>query len=145
MLTELVWGNRMTQEKDALSQVLSRINALANQPQQGITVPAASDADVADLADIPVLTEVYQGDIPEQRVANTDIPVLDDTVAALPLGVDSEVLERLLVEMESRIKAIVKDAVMQELVLAKKSVVPKLEREVMQLLRKHLERTLNQP
>lgn len=145
MLTELVWGNRMTQEKDALSQVLSRINALANQPQQGITVPAASDAGVADLADIPVLTEVYQGDIPEQRVANTDIPVLDDAVAALPLGVDSEVLERLLVEMESRIKAIVKDAVMQELVLAKKSVVPKLEREVMQLLRKHLERTLNQP
>jgi hypothetical protein len=131
----------MSQEKDALSQVLSRINALANQPQP-TTPPGTSHAGGVDLADIPVLTEVYEGDIPEQGIANPDIPLLDDTVAALPAGVNSEVLESLLVEMESRIKAIVKDAVMQELVLAKKSVVPKLEQEVMQLLRRHLEKTL---
>lgn len=130
------------EENPELARVLSRVNALM---KHGDIAPAptsdgetASDDvvsadshinDVAD-ADIPVLTEVYEGPPPSFRNTATE------EEAAESLNV-----EAILAELLPLIRAEVKKAVRQELVNTEKIVNHRLESELVQTL---LERLRNQ-
>ncbi|OAM51751.1 hypothetical protein A7981_09800 [Methylovorus sp. MM2] len=134
-------SNLITQDKHELAKVLSRINALTqNQPVAPVPIVDAPSSD------IPVLTEVYVGEAVAGVVtaqARSGVPTLNEEVT-IDSVVSEDLVDRLLLEMAPKIKSLVKDAVMQELVNAKKTVVPRLEKEVMQLLRQHLEAVLKQ-
>ncbi|MEZ0232513.1 MAG: hypothetical protein ACAH12_06715 [Methylophilaceae bacterium] len=134
-------SNLITQDKHELAKVLSRINALTqNQPVAPVPIVDAPSSD------IPVLTEVYVGEAVAgvaTAQARSGVPTLNEEVT-IDSVVSEDLVDRLLLEMAPKIKSLVKDAVMQELVNAKKTVVPRLEKEVMQLLRQHLEAVLTQ-
>jgi len=138
-------SNLITQDKHELAKVLSRINALT-QSQPVAPAPIVD----APSSDIPVLTEVYVGEAVAgvaTAQARSGVPTLNEEVtvdSTVDPVVSEDLVDRLLLEMAPKIKSLVKDAVMQELVNAKKTVVPRLEKEVMQLLRQHLEAVLKQ-
>jgi hypothetical protein len=126
-------------DKSDLAQVLNRINTLI-----------AGNERVAEVADeddnIPVLTEVYDGEAALASVNLQDFPTLNqmvnETIAANQ-AVTTEVADRFLAEIQPLILKAVKVAVLEESVKAEKLLTSKLEQEVLELLRQRLTANLS--
>jgi len=127
-------------EENELARVLNRINTLIGQSDVQAR-PAAA-------ADIPQLTEVYEGEsllfaarpaaefIVQRQVA---VNVSEDH-AELPRP---ETVETLLAEMLPTIQDIIRKAVLQQLEDSEQPLCAKLEMEVMQTLRENLQSRLS--
>ena len=126
-------SNQSPEQNQELARVLSRIQALTQHV-------ATEDVD-----ELPLLTEVYEGD-PLVFAAHA----LDEFPALRQIAgyqqergeIPSEVIEILLQEMRPVLRSAVKSAVEQELAQSAQALCDKLEAELLQSLRKRLESNL---
>lgn len=124
-------------ENQELAKVLHRINALMRHEQSETAPPA--------LGDIPLLTEVYEGEPLVFSAHSLDeFPALRQIADASEKEgrIPPEVIEILLEEMAPVIKSAVKAAVEQELARSNQLLCTKLEAELVQSLRKRLQSSL---
>lgn len=140
------------EENPELARVLSRVNALmkhglessvgaeeqAAQEQVAAEepmVPAPTVEALATESEVPVLTEVYEGEPPipaSHSLADLDVSAAGEEVH------DEEALEAIVAELMPLIRAEVKKAVRQELVNMEKIVNHRLETEFIQTLMQRL-------
>ena len=126
-------SEQMFEQNPELARVLSRIQALTQHV-------ATEDVD-----ELPLLTEVYEGD-PLVFAAHA----LDEFPALRQIAgyqqergeIPPEVIEILLQEMRPVLRSAVKSAVEQELAQSAQALCDKLEAELLQSLRKRLESNL---
>ena len=126
-------SEQMSEQNPELARVLSRIQALTQHV-------ATEDVD-----ELPLLTEVYEGD-PLVFAAHA----LDEFPALRQIAgyqqergeIPPEVIEILLQEMRPVLRSAVKSAVEQELAQSAQALCDKLEAELLQSLRKRLESNL---
>ena len=126
-------SDQSPEQNQELARVLSRIQALTQHV-------ATEDVD-----ELPLLTEVYEGD-PLVFAAHA----LDEFPALRQIAgyqqergeIPSEVIEILLQEMRPVLRSAVKSAVEQELAQSAQALCDKLEAELLQSLRKRLESNL---
>ena len=126
-------SDQSPEQNQELARVLSRIQALTQHV-------ATEDVD-----ELPLLTEVYEGD-PLVFAAHA----LDDFPALRQIAgyqqergeIPPEVIEILLQEMRPVLRSAVKLAVEQELAQSTQALCDKLETELLQSLRKRLESSL---
>lgn len=123
--------SKAREENPELARVLSRVNALMQHDEV-----AEENAQAAESArpeeEIPVLTEVYEGEplnlVPHDlgEIVNSDLPAADLSQSR------EEKREAILQELLPLIRAEVKKAVRQELVNTEKIVNHRLETEFIQ-------------
>ena len=126
-------SDQSPEQNQELARVLSRIQALTQHV-------ATEDVD-----ELPLLTEVYEGD-PLVFAAHA----LDEFPALRQIAgyqqergeIPPEVIEILLQEMRPVLRSAVKSAVEQELAQSAQALCDKLEAELLQSLRKRLESSL---
>ena len=126
-------SDQSPEQNQELARVLSRIQALT---QHVVT---------EDVDELPLLTEVYEGD-PLVFAAHA----LDEFPALRQIAgyqqergeIPPEVIEILLQEMRPVLRSAVKSAVEQELAQSAQALCDKLEAELLQSLRKRLESNL---
>ena len=126
-------SDQLPEQNQELARVLSRIQALTQHV-------ATEDVD-----ELPLLTEVYEGD-PLVFAAHA----LDEFPALRQIAgyqqergeIPPEVIEILLQEMRPVLRSAVKSAVEQELAQSAQALCDKLEAELLQSLRKRLESNL---
>ena len=126
-------SDQSPEQNQELARVLSRIQALTQHV-------ATEDVD-----ELPLLTEVYEGD-PLVFAAHA----LDEFPALRQIAgyqqergeIPPEVIEILLQEMRPVLRSAVKSAVEQELAQSAQALCDKLEAELLQSLRKRLESNL---
>ena len=126
-------SDQSPEQNQELARVLSRIQALTQHL-------ATEDVD-----ELPLLTEVYEGD-PLVFAAHA----LDEFPALRQIAgyqqergeIPPEVIEILLQEMRPVLRSAVKSAVEQELAQSAQALCDKLEAELLQSLRKRLESNL---
>lgn len=131
--------SEQSEQNQELARVLSRIQALTQH------VATEEVAETSMLDELPLLTEVYEGD-PLVFAAHA----LDDFPALRQIAgyqqergeIPPEVIETLLQEMRPVLRSAVKSAVEQELAQATQALCDKLEAELLQSLRKRLESNL---
>lgn len=128
-----------------LTHVLQRINALM-QRNQMISVPA-TEAQQTPTDDIPVLTEVYEGEPEQLEAVNLqNFPTLNQLASEL-LAENQPLTEalaaRFLDEVQPLILKAVKVAVLEESVKAEKLLTSKLEQEILTLLHQRLTTSLS--
>lgn len=121
-----------------LAKVLHRIDALMRHdaPQ-----PAAPEFD----EDIPLLTEIYEGEpLVFSAHSLNEFPALRQIASYRENQgqIPPEVIEILLQEMSPVIKSAVKAAVEQELAQSRQALCERLEAELVQSLRKRLQSSL---
>ncbi len=132
-------SEQTSEQNPELARVLSRIQALT-QPAM-----AGESAEASTAEELPLLTEVYEGD-PLVFAAHA----LDDFPALRQIAgyqqergeIPPEVIEILLQEMRPVLRSAVKSAVEQELAQSTQALCEKLEAELLQSLRKRLESNL---
>jgi len=133
-------SDKTTIDNDDLAKVLNRINALMQRSE----APAES---MLEHEDIPLLTEVYNGEAEQLEVVNLqNFPTLNQManellVANQPLT--EELAERFLSEVQPLILKAVKVAVLEESVKAEKLLTSKLEQEILTLLHQRLTTSLS--
>lgn len=144
------------EENPELARVLSRVNALMKHDlqspletqtsvQDSVTPEIPASAGHAGIPEseqeVPVLTEVYEGEPPLPASRSLDDigvsahPASSGPAAAQP---DDEALEAIVAELMPLIRAEVKKAVRQELVNMEKIVNHRLETEFIQTLMQRL-------
>ena len=132
-------SDQSPEQNQELARVLSRIQALT----QHVATEGVSESPTVD--ELPLLTEVYEGD-PLVFAAHA----LDDFPALRQIAgyqqergeIPPEVIEILLQEMRPVLRSAVKLAVEQELAQSTQALCDKLETELLQSLRKRLESNL---
>ena len=132
-------SEQMSEQNPELARVLSRIQAL--------TQPAATEdsAEASTVEELPLLTEVYEGDpLVFSAHALDDFPALRQIAGYQQERgeIPPEVIEILLQEMRPVLRSAVKLAVEQELAQSTQALCDKLETELLQSLRKRLESSL---
>jgi hypothetical protein len=126
-----------TGQNEELARVLDRIQAL--------TQPVAAPVEEPEVEELPVLTEIYEGE-PLVFASHSleDFPALRQLAGyqqergAIP----PEVIDSLLQEMRPVLRSAVRAAVEQELMQSTQALCDKLEAELLQALRKRLESNL---
>jgi len=109
--------------KDNLAQVLNRINTLTKQHETAI----------------PVLTEVFEGDF--AKTTSDEIPILSQTVDSdLAKQIYQKTINSILRELQPQIKLAIEHAVKRELSKSNVAVSASVEAELLEVLRKRLER-----
>lgn len=132
------------EENPELARVLSRVNALMKhdleKPEQTETqvdaaeVTEAQSHEVPALEpEVPVLTDVYEGELPPFTSRSLGELAPPEQVPQ-PAQVDDEALAAIVAELMPLIRAEVKKAVRQELVNTEKIVNHRLETEFIQTL-----------
>jgi hypothetical protein len=126
------------EENPELARVLSRVNALMKhdletsaQEAQNQEAPVQEDGSAE--VEVPVLTEVYEGELPVLAVRSLDELPPPVTASQTP-QVDDAALEAIVADLMPLIRAEVKKAVRQELVNTEKIVNHRLETEFIQTL-----------
>lgn len=133
------------EENPELARVLSRVNALMKHDLEK-TVPMPSpplerpvepvepvETEASVEAEVPVLTEVYEGELPDFAPRSLDNLAVADGMEDKPQP-DDQALEEIVAELMPLIRAEVKKAVRQELVNTEKIVNYRLETEFVQTL-----------
>ncbi|BCM23955.1 hypothetical protein [Methyloradius palustris] len=145
-------SNQPTQDKNTLAQVLGKINALS-QKKTAAALPVVSPLEIEKpQAAIPVLTEVYSGDIVHGYQAVEAIPVLSiyesDAESLSPEDFSSfssnkkmreQLIKKIMAEMQPMIDSAVKEALIHELAIAEVRLLSTLEKDLNALLRLRLE------
>ena len=146
-------SNHPTQDKNTLAQVLGKINALSQKKTAAAlpVVPAPREIEKPKAA-IPVLTEVYSGDIAHGYQAGDAIPVLpideSDAESLSPEDVRSydsskqtreRLIKKIMAEMQPLIDSAVKEALIHELAVTEVRLLGTLEKDLNDLLRLRLE------
>jgi len=142
-------SKKQTEKDHELAQVLERINSLTKHGKRTSGHVAAKDT----AAEIPLLTEVYEGQpvtfgaFEPLAAATTDqsgmqIEWIGSSQATATQLAETEAIEKLLVEMQPIIQATVKEAVQRELALMEQTLHMKLEAELTQIVRKYLQSNL---
>lgn len=121
------------EENPELARVLSRVNALMKHDLETAAPPPTPVQEESVETEVPVLTEVYEGELPDFA------PSTLDNLGALgpvtePPQVDDQALEEIVAELMPLIRAEVKKAVREELVNTEKIVRHRLETEFIQTL-----------
>lgn len=121
------------EENPELARVLSRVNALMKHDLETAAPPLTPVQEAPVEAEVPVLTDVYEGELPDFA------PSTMDNLAALgpvtePPQIDDQALEEIVAELMPLIRAEVKKAVREELVNTEKIVRHRLETEFIQTL-----------
>ena len=130
------------EENPELARVLSRVNALMKHDLEKAAPPPLQqevlmEAEALAETEVPVLTEVYEGELPDFAPRSLDNLVMTDAVAEKPQP-DDQSLEEIVAELMPLIRAEVKKAVRQELVNTEKIVNHRLETEFIQTLMEKL-------
>jgi len=128
-----------------LTHVLQRINALMQRNQ--MIAMSATEAQQTPMDDIPVLTEVYEGEAEKLEAVNLqNFPTLNQLASEL-LAENQPLTEalaaRFLDEVQPLILKAVKVAVLEESVKAEKLLTSKLEQEILTLLHQRLTTSLS--
>jgi len=149
-------SNQPTQDKNTLAQVLGKINALSQKKTATAslkdTVLDSLQAEAGQSkAAIPVLTEVYEGDILHNGQV-TDEPLSDYVTDILtPEHLYSftsdkqdheEIIKKIMAEMQPLLNAAVKEALIHELAVAEVRLLTALEKDLNAVLRLRLESLL---
>jgi hypothetical protein len=122
------------EENPELARVLSRVNALMKHDPVMQPLPeAAVEAQVSAEAEVPVLTDVYEGELPAFASHSQGGSATTDPVTLTPSS-DEGAIEAIVAELRPLIHAEVKKAVRQELVNLEKIVNHRLETEFLQTL-----------
>lgn len=130
-------SEQVPEENQELAKVLNRVNALMRHEQP--------QSDAARFEDIPLLTDVYEGEPLVFSARSLDeFPALRQIASHTEDHgrVSPEVIELLLEEMAPVIKSAVRTAVEQELARSTQMLCTKLEAELVQSLRKRLQSSL---
>jgi len=127
-------------DNDDLAQVLNRINALMQRSE------VAAET-VLEHEDIPLLTEVYEGEAEQLEAVNLqNFPTLNqmaNELLAANQPLTEELAARFLSEVQPLILKAVKVAVLEESVKAEKLLTSKLEQEILTLLHQRLTTSLS--
>lgn len=130
-----------------LAQVLSRINALTKNQPADKPLPQFDEG-------IPLLTEVYEGAVPDLAARPDFLPQAARIFPALnqirvseaeARALSPELVQRLMAEMAPLIEEAVKKAVKAELKAAQEALNTRLEAELVQTLRLRLQTALSEP
>ena len=130
-----------------LAQVLSRINALTKNRPEDKELPQFDEG-------IPLLTEVYEGTVPDLSARPDFLPQVARIFPNLnqirvseaeARALSPELVERLMAEMAPLIEEAVKKAVKSELKAAQEALNTRLEAELVQTLRLRLQTALSDP
>lgn len=121
------------EENPELARVLSRVNALMKHDLETAAPRSTPVQEEPVEVEVPVLTEVYEGELPDFA------PSTLNNLGALgpvtePPQVDDQALEEIVAELMPLIRAEVKKAVREELVNTEKIVRHRLETEFIQTL-----------
>lgn len=131
-------SDQLPAENHELAQVLNRINALMKHGQPPAEMPVFDEA-------IPLLTEIYEGELLTFTSRNEDFPTLNQIASPgndVPDAIPAELIETVLSEMMPLIQAAVKKAVRQELENAEQSLGSQLEADVIHAVRERLQSSL---
>lgn len=131
-------SDQLPAENHELAQVLNRINALMKHGQPPAEMPVFDEA-------IPLLTEIYEGELLTFTSRNEDFPTLNQIASPgndVPDAIPAELIETVLSEMMPLIQAAVKKAVRQELENAEQSLGSQLEADVLHAVRERLQSSL---
>lgn len=124
-----------TESANQLNEVINRINSL--------TKPAASKPVLSEPSNIPKLTEPYVGDssLEFAKAIESVLPRLQEPVNQQPFNTQLTATqkEQLLNELQPLIKAAVKKAILQEIVVMEKALKTTLEQDIMNTLRQRIE------
>ena len=145
-------SNQPTQDKNTLAQVLGKINALS-QKKTAAALPVVAPLEIEKpQVAIPVLTEVYSGDIAHGYQADAPVPVLpldeSDAESLSPEDFSSfssnkkmreQLIKKIMAEMQPMIDSAVKEALIHELAIAEVRLLSTLEKDLNALLRLRLE------
>jgi hypothetical protein len=130
-----------------LAQVLNRINALTKNRPEDKELPQFDEG-------IPLLTEVYEGAVPDLSARPDFLPQAARIFPNLnqirvseaeARALSPELVERLMAEMAPLIEEAVKKAVKSELKAAQEALNTRLEAELVQTLRLRLQTALSDP
>lgn len=136
-----------SQDQQDLAQVLSRINALTKNQPADKSLPQFDEG-------IPLLTEVYEGAVPDLAARPDFLPQAARIFPALnqirvseaeARALSPELVERLMAEMAPLIEEAVRKAVKAELKAAQEAMNSRLEAELVQTLRLRLQTALSEP
>jgi catalase len=144
--------NQPIQDKNTLAQVLSKINALSQKKNAtNHPIETASTEKFQSTTAVPVLTEVYEGDIFHGTHASEEV----ETDSARD-GLTSEnlysflsdeqdhgkIVKKIMAEIQPMINAAVKEALIHELAVAEVKLLTSLEKDLNAVLKLKLESIL---
>jgi len=149
-------SNQPIQDKNTLAQVLGKINALAQKNTASALLkdaaPVPQSAEILrSNALIPVLTEVYQGDIlhGEQAFNDNESGYATDGLSAENLHAltshkqdHEKIVNKIMAEMQPMIESALKEALTHELALVEVKLLTTLEKDLNTLLQLRLESIL---
>lgn len=121
------------EENPELARVLSRVNALMKHDLETAAPLSTPVQEEPVEPEVPVLTEVYEGEMPEFAPHTLDDLAAIDPITEPPQP-DDQALQEIVAELMPLIRAEVKKAVRQELVNTEKIVRHRLETEFIQTL-----------